>query len=245
MPIPALLGALGSFAASPTGQSLIGAIAPSVVNYGMNWLRGGPLPEELAQQNYLQQIQQPINFGTAQRRQQLMNEFNQQIVPGLQEQFAGAGGTRSSAFGQQLGSAAGNLATNLGALGEQNAYQQAQLNQQRLGELGGYLGGQQRLGLEAQGLAQRGTIANMENALRAMGLMQNYDIGRQAEETRRMDVFGRLLGGYAQAAQAPRFDVKHHGPQAAGAWDLFGNLAKGIGTAAGTAAGIRNPFSFG
>ena len=114
MALPAILAGLGSFAMSPIGQQLMMG--------GYNRLFGGgnaPNQDQAAQQEMLQQMRQPFQLNTGQRQQQMMNNVNQNIIPGLKEQFAGTGaGLRSSAFGQQLGSAGANLQTNLGALGE-------------------------------------------------------------------------------------------------------------------------------
>lgn len=250
MPLPLLgllgtgLGYLGTAAASPAGQATIGALAPGAIRGIADWWRGPqqPGPEQQAQTNYLQQIQQPYNMGTQQRQQQLMNQFNQQIIPQLQNQYAGlgAGDTQNNLFGQAQNMAGANLATNLGALGEENAFQNNQLNQQRLGELGGYLGGQQRLGLEAQGLNQRGTIANQENMLRAMGLMQNYDIARQGEQNRRLDIRGRTYNNLGDQATQQMFDTIQHGPQAAGFWNAVNQLAQ---MGAGAVGAYQNPAS--
>ena len=48
----------------------------------------------------------------------MMTEFNEQIVPGIAERFAGmgAGSQSSSAFGQQMGAAGANLSERLGAM---------------------------------------------------------------------------------------------------------------------------------
>jgi hypothetical protein len=179
-------------------------------------------PEQMAQQNYLQQIQQPFQLGSQQRQQQLMNQFNQQIVPDLKEMFSSLGGQRSSAFGQQLGAAGADLMTNLGALQEQNALQEGQLNQGRLGQLGNYLGGQQQLGLQAQQLGQAGTIAQQENALRRMGLMANYDISGQDARTRQLDSYARMLGNLGNLGMGNRFDTKHYGAQPSGLSQMIG-----------------------
>jgi len=209
--IPAILAALG---AQLAGQTVV----PWASNKINEWMNGPQQadPNVAAQQNYLQQIQQPINNGFGQRQQQLMNQFNQQIIPGLQEQFAGAGGLRSSAFGNQLGAAGNNLATNLGALGEENAFQNSQLNQNRLGQLNNYLGQQQGFGLQGQQLAQQGNIANQENMLRRMGLMQQYDLGNQQQANNRMDINARLQAALANQAGQRRFDTAHYGEQLPG-----------------------------
>ena len=220
MALPALLGLLGQFA------------APAIANYGIgkfnDWMNGPQAqdPNVLAQQGYLQQIQQPINMGTQQRQQQLMNDFQQNILPGIQEQFAGAGGTRSSAFGQQLGSAAGNLATNLGALGEQNAFQNAQLNQNRLGELRGYLGQQQGFGLQGQQLRQQG-----------IGQMLNYQLGQRGHDINQMRSLSDLINNLSKQGTQNVFDTMQHGPQSAGMWSAMQGLAKAAGTGIKAARG--------
>src|SRR5690606_1454519 len=61
--------------------------------------------------------------------QPYMDQFNQQIVPGLSERFAGAGamggGLSSSGFGQSLSAAGGNLQNTLAALKSQLGMQAA------------------------------------------------------------------------------------------------------------------------
>ncbi len=240
--LPAILAGLGTFAQTPLGQQAAMGLGSWGAGKLMNWMNAPQAPDQnvQAQGNYLQQIQQPINIGMGNRQQQLMNQFNQQILPGIQEQFAGAGGARSSAFGQQLGSAAGNLQTNLGALGEQNEYQNQQLNQQRLGELRGHLGQQQGFGLQAQELNQRGSIANQENALRAMGLMGNQNIAAQQEDLRRLlgsaDI-QRLLAALGLGEQS---DIVRHGGSAANIGATAVGGAKAIGTGI-KAAGYGGP----
>lgn len=46
----------------------------------------------------------------------MMTEFQQQIIPGISERFAGMGAQSSSAFGQQLGAAGAGLEERLAAL---------------------------------------------------------------------------------------------------------------------------------
>ncbi len=213
MPLPALLAGLGAAAASPLGHQFIGMAAPYAFNAARDWWNGPqqPNPEQQAQQGYLQQIQQPVNIPYAQQQQQMMNQFNQQTIPGLLERLSGAGGQRSNALGQQLGAAGGDLMTALEALQEQSQLQQAGLNQGRLGQLGGYLAGQQGLGLQAQQLNQQGTIANREAQLRAMGLMQGQDLGQQAQDLQRLLGRGELQGRLAGLGLGRQFDVIRHG----------------------------------
>ncbi len=233
MPLPALLpllSGLGSAAASPLGQMVIGSLAPSVVSGIGNFFRGpqAPTPEQQAQQGYLQQIQQPINIPYANQQQQMLNQFNQQTIPGLLERFSGAGGARSSALGQQLGAAGGDLMTALEALREQSQLQQAGLEQGRLGQLGGYLSGQQQLGLRAQELGQQGTIANREAQLRAMGLMNQANQSQQSLDLQRLLGRGELQGRLAGLGLGKQFDVLRHGGAPS-----YGGQALGAGLNAG------------
>lgn len=61
--------------------------------------------------------------------QQAREQFGQQTIPSIAERFTsmGGGGGRSSAFGQQLGSAAANLESNLAAEGGQYNLQQQKI----------------------------------------------------------------------------------------------------------------------
>ena len=223
MPLPAILAGLGSAAASPIGQQVIGAFLPSALSYGANKISNyfsGPQPMDpnvLAQQGYLQQIQQPINIPFAQQRQQLVNEYQQQIIPQLLERFTGAGGGRSNALGQQLGAAGTDLLTNLGALQEQNQLRQAELNQGRLGQLGGYLGTQQGLGLQAQELAQRGTIAQRNAALEGLGLMGRYNLGQQQLNQNRLGALQDIYQRNIASGLGQQYDtLRNPGRQAYG-----------------------------
>lgn len=227
MPIPAILAGLGAAAASPLGQAAIGAALPYVFQGVSDWWRGpqAPGPESAAAALYLQQMQQMPELFTEQQRQQLMNEFQQQTIPDILERLSAGGGQRSSALGQQLGMAGTNLATNLGALGEQSAYRQAQLNQQRLAGLGGYLAGQQGLGLQAQQLGQAGTIAQREAALRALGLMG----GHLGAEQQRMGAYGNVLGGAANVGMGQQADILRHAGQASAGSQFGQGVAQGVG----------------
>lgn len=221
-----LLAGLGSaataVAANPLAQQAAlgagGYLAQGLGNRLSNWFNGPQAPaapglEQLAQQYYLNQIQQPVNIPYAQQQQQMVNQFNQQTVPGLLERFTGAGGQRSSAFGQQLGAGGSDLMQALEALREQSQLQEANINQGRLGQLGGYLAGQQGLGLQAQQLAQQGTIANREAQLRAMGLMQQANQFQQGQNLQQLLGRGELQGRLAGLGLGRKFDVLRHGGQ--------------------------------
>ncbi len=69
----------------------------------------------------LRQYLDPSSEAVSQFTQPYMDEFNQQTIPRLAEQYAGlggglGGGLSSSGFGQALGAAGSNLQTNLAAL---------------------------------------------------------------------------------------------------------------------------------
>lgn len=221
-----LLAGLGSaataVAANPLAQQaalgLGSYAAQGIGNRLANWWNGPQAaqaqgPEQLAQQYYLNQIQQPINIPYQAQQQQLMNQFQNQFLPQLQNQYAalGAGETQNNLFGQAQGTAGADLFAKLEALREQSQLEQQSQMTNRLGQLGGYLGGQQQLGLQAQELGQRGTIANREAQLRAMGLMQGQDLGQQAEDLRRLLGRGELQGRLAGLGLGRQFDVLRHG----------------------------------
>lgn len=231
MPIPLAGFAAGALLQNPTVQGGIGrgvrhiggglsnmlqglgsAVLPEGMNQSLNDFLGAVgggrpedmTPEQIAQQDFLQQIRQPINIPFDQQRQQLIDQFNQQTVPGLAHLFTGMGegAQHSSAFAQQLGAAGSNLGTNLGALQEGSQLQQQQLNQNRLGQLGGYLGGQQQLGMQAQQLGQQGSISQQNAALERMKMMTS------------------LLGGLGQMGTAGTFDTGHT-PGEESPWEKF------------------------
>lgn len=64
----------------------------------------------------LQSLLDPSNEAYDRFTQPYMDQFNQQIIPGLAERFAGMGALSSSGFGQALGSAGGSLQNQIAAL---------------------------------------------------------------------------------------------------------------------------------
>lgn len=97
--------------------------------------------------DYLQQLMNPNSEAVNQFAQPYINQFQQEIVPGLAERFAGlgamGGGLSSSGFGQSLSTAAGNLQQNLAAL-------KAGLGQQAAGQLMSTYGARTGQALAAQ-----------------------------------------------------------------------------------------------
>ncbi|SRR6266403_815885 len=224
------LGYAGAAASHPLGQAAIATALPDLYQKGKNWWNGPQAPNQdvNAQQNFLQGIQRPINIDWQALQQEARNRFNTQTIPEMQNQWAGlgAGGHQSNLFGQQQMTAGNELETMLAALQARSQLAEQEAQTGRLGQLGNYLGGQQQLGLNAQEINQRGAIANREAALRGLGLFQNYDIGRQGEQTRKDDVISRLLGGLGNQSLNKRFDTKHFAAQAPGYYNLATGAAK-------------------
>lgn len=88
----------------------------------MNGVGGGYQQALGLLQNYLNpQSEQFRNF-----EQPYLDQFNQEILPGIAERYAGAGALSSSGFGQALGSAGSNLQHQLAAMKSGLGLQSAQ-----------------------------------------------------------------------------------------------------------------------
>ena len=96
------------------------------------------------------QLMDPNSAAVQQFTDPMMQQFEQQTVPGLAERFAGGGamggGLSSSGFGQALSSAGSNLQSNLAQL-------KGQLGQQAAGNLMGQFGNLSQQSLGAQPFA--------------------------------------------------------------------------------------------
>lgn len=126
-----------------------------------------------AQDELLQQLRQQGQYSFEPIAQREMNRFNQQIAPGIANQFIGQGsGIRGSAFRNALGQGGVDLSERLAALGSGHQMQSAGLNQNRLAALQNFLGGQQNL---SQGNYQFGQNAGFTG----QQLGQNYGLGQQ------------------------------------------------------------------
>lgn len=108
---------------NPQQQSLfnqqaqgLGAIQPQIMQYLQQLLSGDPSASEAFAAPY-------------------MRQFNEQIVPGIAERFAGAGALSSSGFQQALGQAGAGLAENLASLREGLKFNAAQQGQRGIGDL--------------------------------------------------------------------------------------------------------------
>lgn len=163
--LPALLAGLktaapyiGSFLSSSAGQAALGAGGSYLGNKLFG--RGGQNqmdPRMQAEQNLLQQMQQPyeyqpVDFGNIENRAR--EQFNLQTVPQIISHLTRlGGGGRSSALRSQLGMAGSDLESQLAGLRQQHEVGQQQerrfsygTDQARQSALGNYLSGQQNLG---------------------------------------------------------------------------------------------------
>jgi hypothetical protein len=134
-------------------------------------------PEQQAfQAQLMQQAQQGLQDPTAGFEpiaQQAQERFRTQVAPGIAEQFAGLGATRSSAFPAALAGAGQQLTGDLAA-------QQAQFGQRNIGAM--------------TRLAQLGLAPQFENVFQPEAPGQAQQIGA--------DLFGAGLGGLGQLAGA-------------------------------------------
>lgn len=206
MPFPAL-GALGAaagpaltglkaFLSTPQGQAaalqgigLAGQGAQSLYN---RFYPQKPSAERQAASGLLEQLQQQSQPFQQQSfdpiRQRYMSEFNRSILPQIREQFAGEQSVGSSARNQAIGEAGTDLFERLAALEAQHNVQQQGLGLQhrgqelsRLGQLSGYLGGQQQLGQNAQRMQlERELGLNRQYQSQQGGLQQT--IGQLAQQ---------------------------------------------------------------
>lgn len=119
---------------------------------------------------YLQQLMSNDPSAFAAYEAPMMRQFQQEIAPGIAEQFAGmgAGGLGSSAFQQQLASAGGRLSQDLGA-------QRANLRQGAMGQLQGMYG--QAMQPQFQSYYQDPTQGMLPQLLGGMGAGMGYGMG--------------------------------------------------------------------
>jgi hypothetical protein len=120
-------------------------------------------PNYQAGTGYLQKIISQDPEMMKQFEAPVMRQFNEQIVPGLSEQFAGAGALNSSGFQQTMGQAAGSLSERL-------AQMRAQLGMEASQHLFGYsqLPGAQRQQEQALTMQQRGMVLGAQPYTYAM-----------------------------------------------------------------------------
>lgn len=190
-------GGLGFLAAGPAGIPMgaqLGAMGGGLLG---NLIPASKTPfqeqAESAQLGLLQQLQQQQPFQRVDFdpiRQQELQRFSTQTVPGLAERFAGTGNIQSSAFQQALGGAGADLGTRLAALqaGHDVGQQGAQLGYRgqdlsRLGQLQSFLRGE-------------ADMTSRERAAEQQQIGQLLGLGQQA--------FSEAMGGQDRQSQAIR-----------------------------------------
>jgi hypothetical protein len=89
-------------------------------------------------QDYYKSLLQPGNEAFERFSQPYMNQFNEQILPGIAERFAGSGGLSSSGFAQAVGGAGAGLQSQLAQLFSQL---QSQAAGQQTGQYNSLLSG--------------------------------------------------------------------------------------------------------
>lgn len=109
-----------------------------------------------------QQLMDPSSEAVSQFTQPYMREFNEQVVPGLAERFAGmgamGGGLSSSGFGQSLSAAGSGLQERLAALKAQIGQQAAGNLMQQYGQMSGMALGTQPFAYQQQGPSYTGGL---------------------------------------------------------------------------------------
>ncbi len=172
---------------------------------GMMGQGGMMSPERMMQQNFMQDINQPYGYDYGTEQQQMINQFNQNYLPDMDSKFGLMGGRSSGAFRRSATGALANLQTNLAALGTQGRYRENELNQRRLGDISQYLGGQQRLGLDARRLGLEGTIANRDAAYRNLGLMSQFGQNQYANRQGQNQTAADALRAYMAMGLGQQF----------------------------------------
>lgn len=256
MALPALLSALGAGLATPGGQALAAATLPFAAKaigsgvsglaslFGLGNQQQMPVPELLAQSGLLQQLQNPISAQKVNYQplmQQAQRQYAQEIIPGIAERFSSAGGQRSNAFRNALTNSGQGLAERLASLqlqadlANRSAGQQAQgLDLQRLGQLSGYLSGQQQLGFAGQQAAENARRAQQDALLRSYGLStgissQQQQLAQQRQALQQQGLLGSLGGyqGLTQMGLQPRYQTTYQQPQSGFIPQLLTGLAAG------------------
>jgi len=144
--------------------------------------------------DYTPQLMQDTEFGPI--ADLARKQFREETVPGLAEQFAGAGGLNSSALIGQLGKAGSDLESKLAAM-------KSQYGLERAGTLGSLAQGQQALGLNRSrdiatlGMGLRNQQFGQRHDLAQLGLAQN-----QQELARRGQALGTLGDMYRNSQRS-------------------------------------------
>lgn len=106
----------------------------------------------------LQALLDPTDEGYDRFTEPYMQQFQQQILPGIAEKYAGMGALGSSGFGQALGAAGSQLQTGLAGL---KAQLQRQAGQDIFGQYQGFLGQQPQYAYREQNQGMAGPLAQM------------------------------------------------------------------------------------
>lgn len=195
-------------------------------------------PEEAMQQAYMQQVQQPYNFDYTNMENNLLHQYNTQLQPQLATSFAGNNNLDSSAFLRAQGNLTNDLVRNLGALREQGQYNQGQLNQNRIQNMGQYIGNQQQLGLGARRLGLDQSIAQRDNAYRMLGLMGNYGQAQQSANVQQLIAALNAQGGLANIGMGQPYQPTHVGA----GQSIGGQIMAGMGPMLNDAARAAGRF---
>lgn len=180
------LPVLGGIYGGPGGLALGGFLGQGLGG-ALRHLTSEPSQNQLDTQDLIRQLQQPYQFNFQPIANEEMRRFQQQTVPSLAERFSGLDAQRSSAFRQSLGAAGSDLSSRLAALQAQTGLQSAGINQQRMGQLGSLLSGQQQMANQ-QDQYRQGLYNNMLG-----NAVQGY-LGMGGQELQRQLGVGGLLG---------------------------------------------------
>ena len=109
-----ILGSSGGLFGKTKDQQL-STLTPEQRQMLQRLLGQSQVPLQAGMQNLTNTLQGNESAFSA-SEQPIIRKFNEETLPGIAEQFAGAGGLQSSAFGGQMAKAGTDLSTNLSAL---------------------------------------------------------------------------------------------------------------------------------
>ncbi len=204
-------GGLGGLAGGALGGplgALGGQLAGSFLqNQALPWLGnklfgGNDMTQQhqQGQQELLQGLRTPYRANFEPIAAAARGRFENQTIPGIQNRFAGAGLENSSGMLGALSSAGGDLERELAMLQEQSQGNEFDRNQGRLGQLGGYLGGQQQLAQNENQFNKKYTndllgralqygdlgarYREINNPINSLQAQQNIGLGQQSDKLR-------------------------------------------------------------
>jgi len=128
-----------------------------------------------------------------------MRQFQEQIIPGIAEQFAGVGAQSSGAFNQALGQAGAGLAENL-------AMMRSQLKERAMGHLGQFYSQQMQPAFQwGQMPGTKGLFGNLAEGLGTGAGMMGGMMG--------MGALGKYFGGMGGGGQQGLMPGQMYNPQ--------------------------------